>query len=43
MVHGEPIDPSRHELDYEVKAATRHRLRLLHEKDEWIAEVILES
>jgi SHS2 domain-containing protein len=41
-IGGEPIDRSRHLLDHEVKAATRHGLRLLREPDGWLAEVILD-
>ena len=41
-VHGEPIDPSRHVLDHEVKAATRHGVRLVRDGETWLAEVILD-
>jgi SHS2 domain-containing protein len=41
-VFGEPIDPARHVLDHEVKAATRHGTRLVFENGEWQAEVILD-
>lgn len=41
-VRGETIDPSRHILDHEVKAVTRHALDL-HEADgAWMAEMILD-
>jgi SHS2 domain-containing protein len=41
-IAGEPIDPSRHELDHEVKAVTRHGLDLRQGPDGWTAEVILD-
>ncbi len=41
-VHGESVDPDRHVLDHEVKAATRHGLRLTREPAGWMAEVILD-
>jgi SHS2 domain-containing protein len=39
---GEAIDPARHVLDHEVKAATRHGLSLRRENEGWVAEVILD-
>ncbi len=39
---GEALDPERHGLDHEVKAATHHGLCLVHEEGGWIAEVILD-
>jgi SHS2 domain-containing protein len=41
---GERIDPDRHILDHEVKAATRHGLSLTHDHDRdlWVAQVILD-
>jgi SHS2 domain-containing protein len=39
---GEHIDPSRHELDHEVKAITYHGLRVVCEHDHWLAEVIVD-
>jgi SHS2 domain-containing protein len=41
-VFGEPVDPARHVLDHEVKAATRHGLKLLRGNGGWLAEVILD-
>jgi SHS2 domain-containing protein len=41
-IGGEPIDRSRHLLDHEVKAATRHGLCLRHGNGGWTAEVILD-
>jgi SHS2 domain-containing protein len=41
-ISGEPIDRTRHILDHEVKAATRHGLSLRKESQEWVAEVILD-
>lgn len=38
----EPIDPDRHILDHEVKAATRHGLSVRRDGPGWIAEVILD-
>lgn len=39
---GEPVDPVRHALSHEVKAITYHALRVQHEADGWIAEVIVD-
>jgi SHS2 domain-containing protein len=39
---GEPIDPSRHELDHEVKAITYHGLKVEQIADGWLAEVIVD-
>lgn len=39
---GEPIDRNRHVLDHEVKAVTRHGLRLDRLLGGWVAEVILD-
>jgi SHS2 domain-containing protein len=41
-IGGEPIDRSRHILDHEVKAATRHGLTLQREQGALIAEIILD-
>ncbi len=41
-IGGEPIDRTRHLLDHEVKAATRHGLSLRREETRWVAEVILD-
>jgi SHS2 domain-containing protein len=41
-IHGEPLDPDRHVVDHEVKAVTRHGLRLVKEKEGWLAELILD-
>ena len=41
-IAGEPIDRGRHVLDHEVKAVTRHGLRLDRLLDKWVAEVILD-
>jgi SHS2 domain-containing protein len=41
-IGGEPIDPARHILDHEVKAATHHGLTVTHENGQWLAEVILD-
>ncbi|MBN1912511.1 MAG: archease [Pirellulales bacterium] len=39
---GEPFDPSRHELDLEIKAVTYHGLKVQADKDGWLAEVIVD-
>ena len=39
---GEPIDPSRHEIDGEVKAITWHGLKVEQHADGWLAEVIVD-
>ena len=41
-IAGEPIDPDRHVLDHEVKAATYHGLMLKRVGDRWLAEVIVD-
>lgn len=41
-VGGESIDPDRHILDHEVKAATRHGLSVRRGGQGWIATVILD-
>jgi SHS2 domain-containing protein len=41
-IGGEPIDPDRHLLDHEVKAATHHGLSLRLADGGWIAEVIVD-
>ena len=41
-VLGEPLDPQRHGLDHEVKAATHHGLKIAHDQGEWVAELILD-
>ncbi len=39
---GEPIDPSRHLIDVEVKAITWHGLMVERQPDGWLAEVIVD-
>ncbi len=39
---GEPMDPSRHELNHEVKAITYHGLKVEQTADGWLAEVIVD-
>ena len=39
---GERIDEQRHELHGEVKAITYHQLKVVHQADGWLAEVILD-
>lgn len=41
-IGGEPIDPERHLLDHEVKAATQHGLLVEKDASCWRAEVILD-
>jgi SHS2 domain-containing protein len=41
-IGGEPIDRGRHDLDHEVKAATRHGVSVRKEAPGWVAEVILD-
>jgi SHS2 domain-containing protein len=42
-LRGEPIDPERHVLGHEIKAATLHDLALVEQADgRWHAEVILD-
>ncbi len=41
-IAGEPIDRSRHVMDHEVKAATRHQLVVEQTADGWSAEMILD-
>lgn len=39
---GEPIDLGRHKIDVEVKAITWHALKVEHNADGWLAEVIVD-
>lgn len=39
---GEPIDRKRHEFEKEVKAITYHGLKVEHDADGWLAEVIVD-
>jgi SHS2 domain-containing protein len=39
---GEPLDRSRHEINHEVKAITYHGLRVEHQPEGWLAEVIVD-
>jgi SHS2 domain-containing protein len=39
---GEPIDPSRHAIDDEVKAITWHALKVEQDAEGWLAEVIVD-
>jgi SHS2 domain-containing protein len=41
-ISGEPIDRTRHLLDHEVKAATRHGLFVKRGDTGWVAELILD-
>lgn len=42
VARGELIDPARHELDMEVKAITYHGLKVEHNDQGWLAEVIVD-
>ena len=42
VCRGEPIDPTRHEMDHEVKAITYHELKVENTGDGWLAEVIVD-
>ena len=42
VIHGEPIDPTRHVLDHEVKAVTYHGVRIVRDEEGYLAEVILD-
>lgn len=43
IIRGDPIDRQSHLLDHEVKAVTRHGLRLARREDgTWVAELILD-
>ncbi len=39
---GEPINPARHGIDAEIKAITYYGLKVEHDKDGWLAEVIVD-
>jgi SHS2 domain-containing protein len=41
-VYGEPIDPSRHKLKLEVKAATWTQLAVIKNSDNWIAQCLVD-
>ncbi|MHA2202607.1 MAG: archease [Candidatus Hodarchaeales archaeon] len=41
-VYGEPIDPSRHKLKLEVKAATYTQLIIEKKDDNWIAQCLVD-
>jgi SHS2 domain-containing protein len=42
VLHGEPVDPARHEFRSVVKAATYHALVVARDRDGWHARVILD-
>jgi SHS2 domain-containing protein len=42
FIEGESIDPARHVLDHEVKAVTRHGLKIVHDQGGWLAEVVVD-
>jgi SHS2 domain-containing protein len=42
VARAEKLDPSRHEVGYEIKAITYHRLRVEEREQGWIAEVFLD-
>jgi SHS2 domain-containing protein len=42
LIHGDPVDPSRHVLDHEVKAVTHHATSIVRDQEGYLAEVILD-
>lgn len=42
IIDGETIDRDRHVLDHEVKAVTRHALKIDRDGADWVAEMILD-
>ena len=42
LVHGEKIDPQRHEIKTEIKAVTYHGLYIRETKQDWEAQVIFD-
>jgi len=42
IAYGEHIDPSRHDLNADIKAATYHMLKIKKGPDGWIAEIIFD-
>lgn len=42
LVAGEPYDPTRHEINTEVKAVTYHQLKVANEGGRWVGRVILD-
>ncbi len=42
VLHGEKIDPNRHELKVDVKAVTLHQFEVKKNKAHWFARVILD-
>ena len=41
-IAGEPLDSSRHQVDHEVKAVTRHEARVEQNPNGWQAQVLLD-
>jgi SHS2 domain-containing protein len=41
-VRGEPLDLERHGIEVEVKAITWHALRIVHQNEGWLSEVIVD-
>ena len=39
---GEPMDPSRHHMEHEIKAITYHELKVVQDATGWLAEVIVD-
>ena len=42
ICHGEPMDPTRHQMEHEVKAITYHGLTVEQADNGWLAEVIVD-
>ena len=41
-LHGEPIDPSRHDLRADIKAITKHRYDVRQSGEGWMATVVMD-
>jgi SHS2 domain-containing protein len=41
-VHGEPLDPSRHPIDTEIKAVTYHQIAVEQTNGRWQTRVIFD-
>lgn len=41
-LHGEKIDPRRHELELDIKAATYHNLKIVSANDRLMAEIVFD-
>lgn len=41
-LHGEELDPDRHELELDIKAATYHNLKIRRVNDRFVAEIVFD-